>query len=512
MKKLYKAANIILIAAFAVLILLRIFYKLGDFGWLDTDEAKHAVNAYETFKTGSWVAHVYEWDVDYVNSKPPLYFWITNILFGIFGINTWTFKLPSAIAGAILCVILAVFSYRQTLERVKKKSLALTAVLMYLVVFLSMDLLYDYHMFRTGNFDAIYALFMLCGMIFMIKAGKDNRFLIPFGVLAGFSFLSKGFNAGSIVLAALFCIPFLAKEKRIRYILYSILAATLVVLPWAVLRFMFDGTEFFYNMFFGEAADKVVGSTLDFVLAMPKTRTFRFLFYSLIVYLIALFLSKKSLKTVWQSVLSDIKEYAILWIWLWATILFYSLAGFYNEWYIYPSYIISAVLSGIYVGIGLDLLSEAKLPFKVIATLALCALMFVSASNGIYRLGSYWLAGNSGGRILPFWADMKDLKEKYGDQYRGCTAYIEDISHYVDLDEVSVEDAPIDQRFFFDLRAYAEYELDWQCKSGGIDAWEQDEDAIMVVEKQILDRYIDRLSGYVIIEDNGYIYFSHDRY
>ncbi len=304
----------------------------------------------------------------------------------------------------------------------------------------------------------------------------------------------------------------MAKEKRVKYILYSVLTATLVVLPWAALRFRFDGTEFFYHMFFGEAADKVVGATLDFIFAMPGTLTFRLLFYSLVIYVIALFLGQKSPKTVGKTILSDLNKYAVLWIWFLATILFYSWAGFYNEWYIYPSHIIAAVLSGIYISIGFDLLSETKVPFKAIAAIALCAMMAVSASNGINRLGSYWLAGNSGGRVLPFWADMKDLKEKYGNQYRGCNAYIEDISHYVDLDEVSVEDAAIDQRFFFDLRAYAEFELDWQCKSGGIDAWEQDEDGIMVVEKQILDRYIDRLSGYVIIEDNGYIYFSHDRY
>ena len=47
---------------------------------------------------------------------------------------------------------------------------------------------------------------------------------------------------------------------------------------------------------------------------------------------------------------------------------------------------------------------------------------------------------------------------------------------------------------------------------GGIDAWENAEDGILVVNKGILDQYIDRLAGHVIIHDNGYIYFSHDTY
>lgn len=509
---IYKIVNILLIAFFAVLILLRIFYKLDAIGWQDIDEARHATNAYELFHDGNWIVHTYDHAIDYYNSKPPLYYWLTNIMFALFGINTLTFKLPSAVSGIIICIMMSVFLYRQIKKRVGNSNIALTAVALYLAAFITMDLLYDYHMFRTGNFDSPYTLFMLAGVLCMIRAQKDNRYLIPFGVLAGLAFLSKGFNATVIVFAAICCIPFLAKENRIKYILYSLLAATLTVLPWAALRFKFDGTEFFYNMFFGEATDKVVGATVEYFQQMPQLLTFRLLFYAILIYLVSAVIKHRSLKVVGKELLSDLKEYKVLWVWFWIPILFYSWAGFFNEWYTYPSHILATVLCGIYVARGIDMLGGSKIYVQAVACLALCGMMTAAAVSGINRLGSYWLAGNGGGPALPFWADLRDIKEQYGDLYRGSDVYIEDIDHYVDLDNVPVEEADTTQDLFFDLRAYAEFECDWNCKSGGIDAWEQSEDGILVINKAIFDQYYDRVVGHVIIMDNGYLYFSRDMY
>lgn len=512
MKKLYKAANIILILFFVALILMRIFYKLGDIGWQDIDEAKHASEAYETFKSGNWIVHLYNWEVDYVSSKPPLYYWLTNIVFGIFGISVLNVKLPSAIAGTILCIVLAVFVFRQLKNRFNSTGIALSGILLYLSVFITMDLLYDYHMIRTANFDSVYVLFILAGMLFMIRASKDNRFLIPFGAFMGLAFLSKGFNVSAIVFCAICCIPFLAKEKRVKYILYSILTAVLVVLPWAALRFRFDGTKYFYYMSFWQAGDKVEGPTWDFFEMMPRTLTFRLVFYGLIFYIVALTLKHRSVKQLFGAVMSDLKEYRMLWTWFWAPIIFYSLMGSFNEWYVYSSFVVGAVLTGIYAAIGIDALSGLNIPVQVIATFSLCIIMAVAAKDGIDRLGSYWLAGNGGGPNLPFWADVREIKEKYGDEYRGSNVYIEDIDHYVDLEYVPIEEANTTQTLFFDLLAYGELEYDWRGMPGGVDAWEQDDEGILVINKDIFDRFYDRVAGHVIIEDGGYLYFIRDMY
>ena len=504
MKKAYKIINIILIVFFSALILARLFYNLGAYGIMDLDEGKHAVEAYEMFKRNAWIAHTYYWEIDYLNSKPPMYYWMTNVFFRLFGISFVTFKLPSCIAAVITAVMVSVYLFRSGKKLFKDSAFAISLVTLFLGVFLSMDKVYDYHGFRAGNFDSIYTLFMLAGMIFMIKAREDNKYLIPMGVFAGLAFLSKGFNATTIVFSALLCIPFLAKKERIKYILYSVLAATLVVLPWAALRFRFDGTEFFYHMIFSEAEDKMIGGSLDYFRAFPELITFRLLFFGLIFYLVARMTGAGSVKEFFTALLSDLKENAILWIWFWVPILFYSYAGYCNEWYIYSSYVLAAVLFALHVVSGAKAIAGTKIYVKIAAALAVIVFLGISTADCIEQLGYYYLAGTGGGPAYQFWGDMKAIKEKYGDELQGSYVYMEDISRF---DNVSVR-----HEVFYDNLAYAEFECDWHAMKGGIDAWENAEDGILIINKDLWEMYMDRLIGHVILEDNGYLYFSHDMY
>ncbi len=504
MKRAYKFINIILIALFSALILARLFYNLGQFGIMDLDEGKHAAEAYEMFARKAWIAHTYSWEIDYMNSKPPLYYWLTNIFFALFGVSFNSFKLPSAIAAVITCVMLGIFIYRTNKSRFADADLALASVTLFLGAFLSMDYLYDNHMFRAGNFDSVYTLFMLAGILLMIKARKDTKYLIPMGVFAGLAFLSKGFNATTIVLSALCCIPFLAKEKRVKNILCSVAAATLVVLPWAALRFRFDGTNFFYAMFFGEAEDKIVGGSLGYFQWMPTILTFRLLIYALLFYIVALLLRLKSGKELLRAIISDLKEFAILWIWFWVPIFFYSWAGACNEWYIYSSCILAAVLFALYISIGIRALASSNVFIRVIASVLAVAFVVAMAANCIYRLSFYDRAGFGGGPGLEFWGDLKTINEKFGDEYRGSYVYMMDI-YRLDQNEVRTD-------MFYDILPYAEYECDWHLVKGGIDAWENAEDGILIVNKDLFDQYADRLTGHVIMYDNYYLYFLHDMY
>lgn len=504
MKKAYKYINYFLIVFFAILVLIRLFYNLGAYGVTDLDEGKHAAEAYEMFRRNAWVAHTYYWEIDYMNSKPPLYYWLTNICFRLFGVNFTSFKLPSAIAAALTCAILCVFIYKDSRKNFSNELLPISAVTLFLGAFLSMDYLFDNHMFRAGNFDSVYCLFMFAGIICIIKARENNKFLIPMGAFAGLAFLAKGFNATTIVLSAICCIPFLAKEKRIKYILFSVITATLVVLPWAVLRFRFDGTEFFYYMFFGEAEDKIVGASLEYFLWMPTIITFRLLVYGLVFYLVALGIKTKSIKEYFCNLLSDLKDNAILWIWFWVPILFYSWAGYCNKWYIYSSCILAAVLFAVLVVKGAQALSETKVYLRAIASVFACFFIIYMTVDTFYQLSYYPLAGTGGGPSLQFWGDLKEIEEKYGDEYQGSYVYIEDIDR---LDDVSNR-----KDMFYDILPYAEIESDWYGIKGGIDAWENAEEGILVVNKELFEKYSDRLIGHVIINDNGYLYFTHDMY
>ena len=87
-----------------------------------------------------------------------------------------------------------------------------------------------------------------------------------------------------------------------------------MVLPWAVLRFRFDGTEFFYNMFFTEAEDKVIGAPWGYFQWISTILTFRLLVYGILFYLVALGIKAQSVKEFLADAKTDLRKHAILWV------------------------------------------------------------------------------------------------------------------------------------------------------------------------------------------------------
>ncbi len=78
----------------------------------------------------------------------------------------------------------------------------------------------------------------------------------------------------------------------------------------------------------------------------------------------------------------------------------------------------------------------------------------------------------------------------------------------------SPECASLAERFLCNriLHKKAEPFGNWHLVKGGIDAWENAEDGILIVNKDLFDQYADRLTGHVIMYDNNYLYFLHDMY
>ncbi len=500
MKSVQKVLCVLCIALFTVVIFIRIFYRVDYPGVNDLDEAWHAINAYEMYRSDLWTVNTYMGDVDYFNSKPPLSLIPVIALFHINGgASFFLFKLPSAIAGVLHLIILGLFIFKiQKDDKIKNPLIALTV---FTVSFLTMDKLFDYHMFRTGNLDSIYNLFLMIGLVCIYFAQKKIKWLIPFGACMGLAFLCKSFNVAAIIFTALFCIPFLSKEKRWRHILYSVLAAILVVLPWAVKRFAFDGTAFFYAMFVGEGSDKVTWFSLDALGILRDELVFRVFWATIILHLLTLFITDKS------NALNEIKKLfmrnIIFWIWFIMPIVFYSIAGTVNDWYIYPSHILAIVLTAIYSNDIYNRLSINTMS-RALSIAVLTLLMIITLVNAKAKIDDYALAGTGGGDGNQFRQDMVEIIENHGDEYRGSDFYMQDYYYYN-------KNRVVDELFCHTL-VYAEYFCDFVPRKGGIDAWENAEEGILVINKKLWDTYSSRLTGHVIIQDNGFLYFSRDYY
>ena len=79
-------------------------YVLGlDITVMDVDSAQYASISREMAETGNYL-QVQHRGMDYLD-KPPLLFWVNALLFSIFGVADWVFKL-----GSFLFTILGVYS------------------------------------------------------------------------------------------------------------------------------------------------------------------------------------------------------------------------------------------------------------------------------------------------------------------------------------------------------------------------------------------------------------------
>jgi 4-amino-4-deoxy-L-arabinose transferase-like glycosyltransferase len=509
MKTLSKIIPTIIFIIFFVLVVTRIFYKLDALGIADYDEAWHAVNAYEMYRSDSWTINTYEDQVDYFNSKPPLYLWAVLALYKVAGPSLLNFKIPSAIAGVIIFLLLAAFLLYLKKEEDGETSVintgSLVAVMFFSGAFLVMDGLYDYHLFRSGNFDSFYNMFLMAGIICIYMSRKSNKWLIGFGVAMGLAFQCKSFNVVPMLLAAICCIPFMAKEKRIRHIIYSVIAATLTVLPWAIKRFMFDGLAFFNAMLFGEADDKLTWFTINYLKDIPKSTEYYLLLSTIICCIIALGISKKSVPEAFKAFWNYVKKDAVFYLWIIVPIAFYSLAGAHNPWYVYSSHLMVVLLTGLYGSRAVKELFTGTAALKAAAVVLTGCFIAICAVHGIGKITTVnELAGTGGGPAYPFRDDMIEMADAYGDEYRSRHIYMIDISRY---DQRDIKDY-----LFCDLQAYAEYTLDLHPRQGGIDAWLEDEGAIFVINKDLFEDFADRLVGHVIIQDGGYLFFSQDMY
>ncbi len=61
----------------------------------------------------------------------------------------------------------------------------------------------------------------------------------------------------------------------------------------------------------------------------------------------------------------------------------------------------------------------------------------------------------------------------------------------------------------------AETMVDWQCLDGGVEGFLNDESTephVLILSESLWDQYSGVLTGYVILQDNGYLIFSSEKY
>lgn len=168
-----------------VIIYFPYFLNLGDLPLRTWDEARLVANASEMYENGNYLVTTFHGSPEMWNTKPPLMIWCQVFFVHLIGDEEIAYRLPSAIAGFLTCLLIMFLAIRY----LKSYWLGLVAVL---ILITSKGHLVG-HIARTGDYDALLTLFMTAYIIFFFiwtETGK-TKYLHLFFATIFFSIFTK---------------------------------------------------------------------------------------------------------------------------------------------------------------------------------------------------------------------------------------------------------------------------------------------------------------------------------
>lgn len=164
------------------------------------DEARLAESAFEMLHTQNFLAVTYGYTPDLWSVKPPLMIWLIALSFKLFGYNELALRLPSALCGFFIIVI--IYQFCNTVFRNKSVSFWSVFVLITSQGFI------DNHVVRTGDYDALLILFQVLSITYFIQYHFYSRWGTP-SVSHRNLYISALFLSGAIftkgIAGLLFC-------------------------------------------------------------------------------------------------------------------------------------------------------------------------------------------------------------------------------------------------------------------------------------------------------------------
>jgi 4-amino-4-deoxy-L-arabinose transferase-like glycosyltransferase len=162
-----------------------IFYRLGDRDMWNGLESEAAVAGWDMVETGRiLIPHIL--DQPFIDNRPPGAWWLIAATYKLTGVrNTWTARLPSALA-ALVCVLLV---YAMGRRAANANSGFVSALML-------MGMLYFVLLGRTSQQDMLLTLATtLCLWAFWRSLDNNQavlRFVMAFQIFLGFGVLMKG--------------------------------------------------------------------------------------------------------------------------------------------------------------------------------------------------------------------------------------------------------------------------------------------------------------------------------
>lgn len=147
-----------------------------------------------------WLQPVPAWAHLSFSDHPPLVFWLQNLSFSVFGVNTVALRLPSVVAGVVSIFLLYLVGRKLFNETVGLLSGGILAI-------------YTYHIWisRIGLQESLVIMFMLLTVYYALRSKERGRYYVVWGAALGLSLLAKYTSAILIPISIAY---FLIADKK----------------------------------------------------------------------------------------------------------------------------------------------------------------------------------------------------------------------------------------------------------------------------------------------------------
>lgn len=174
--------------------------------------------------------------------KPPIWYWLTRTLTNVLGEDLWVYRLPSAISGIAIVVII----YQFLKTRIDKTSAFIASISFLFIphnILVNPGDYFSTHTYKSADLDGLQILLIFLSFILL---QTNRKYWILSCVLLGVGFLVKGplvllflaINSLFFVLSRKF-----NRQEFIKLIL-GFIAFVIVVFPWHMFMFINHGTDF----------------------------------------------------------------------------------------------------------------------------------------------------------------------------------------------------------------------------------------------------------------------------
>lgn len=332
-----------------------IFYGLSDFPIFSWDEARHGASAYEMLKKNNLIVNTYKNKIDYWNLKPPLSFLITIVGYKLVGFNTLGLRLLSAASALLTILIIFLF--------VLKKHGILASFIATLSLATSTQFLIN-HSARTADADSLFVLLFTSSILSLVLSEHSSKWFYVSAISFSLAFLTKSWHACNLFIIIFLYFIFTGVYKRLTFknwvLLLSFMFGPIII--WGLLRYQYDGIEFFKNMI-----------TYDLLKRSSTSIEGHFgsrLYYLEIIWrfskdwiMLLIGLTLANLYIASNRIKSSLNGYAIgLCLWLFIPLILYSMAETKIRWYILPIYPALSIIIGVLCA---NVFQKAKVGMKV---------------------------------------------------------------------------------------------------------------------------------------------------